>query len=354
MNKMKTPIIILILLAALVVLKLTVLSNKTQGPSSNSKPNKPAASNVTVSVAKAITFDTKIETTGTTLSNEEVDLKPELSGKIVQLLFKEGDRVQKGELLLKLNDADMIATLKKLELQEKLASDKEVRENKLLGIKGGSQEEYDAALNALQGIRADIEFTKAQIAKAELRAPFDGVIGLKSVSEGSYVSPTIKIASIQQLDPIKIDFSIPEKYSGSVHKGDKLHFRIQGLNEQFEGFIYAIEPKIDLATRTLQLRALCPNKSGKILPGAFANIEFILHESNNTILIPTEALIPVLKGQNVFLYKHGEARSQKVETGTRTATQIEITSGLKDGDTVITTGIMQLKSGAPVHIVEIK
>jgi membrane fusion protein (multidrug efflux system) len=353
MKNMKTPLLILVLLAGLVLIKLTVLSNKNQGQLVI-KQAKTAPSNVTVTVAMPVKFDTKIETTGTTLSNEEVDLKPEASGKIVQLLFREGDKVEKGELLLKLNDADLVATLKKLELQEKIAADKEVRETKLLGIKGVSQEEYDAALNAVQGIRADMDFTKAQIAKTEVRAPFNGVIGLKSVSEGSYVSPTIKIASIQQLDPIKIDFSIPEKYSGSVHKGDKLHFKIQGQADQFEGYIYAIEPKIDLATRTLQLRAQCPNRNGKILPGSFANIELILSETNNTILIPTEALVPVLKGQNVFLYKQGEAYSQKVETGTRTSTQIEITNGLHAGDTVITTGIMQLKTGASVRIVEQK
>jgi membrane fusion protein (multidrug efflux system) len=353
MKNTKTVLIILVLLVVLVSLKLTVLTTKTQTAAGNNQA-KPAPSNVTVSIAQAVKFDTKIETTGTTLSNEEVDLKPEASGKIIQLLFKEGDKVEKGELLLKLNDADLVATLKKLELQEKLASDKEGRESKLLGIKGVSQEEYDAALNALQGIRADMEFTKAQIAKTEVRAPFNGVIGLKSVSEGSYVSPTIKIASIQQLDPIKIDFSIPEKYSGSVHKGGKIHFRLQGQQGQFEGSIYAIEPKIDLATRTLQLRAQCPNRNGTILPGSFANIELILSEANNTILIPTEALVPVLKGQNVFLFKHGEAYSQKVETGTRTAAQIEITNGLQPGDTVITTGIMQLKPGASVRIVQNK
>ncbi len=353
MKKVRTPLLIIALLAILVVLKLTVLSDKTQ-TSSAAKQNKPAPGNVTVYVALAGKFDTKIETTGTTLSNEEVDLKPEASGKIVQLFFKEGDKVTKGELLLKLNDADLVATLKKLELQEKLAADKEGREKKLLSIKGVSQEEYDAALNALQGIQADMEYTKAQVDKTEMRAPFDGVIGLKSVSEGSYVSPTVKIASIQQLDPIKIDFSIPEKYSGIIRKGDKLHFKIQGQQIQFDGTIYAIEPKIDLATRTLQLRARCPNKDGRVLPGSFANIELILRETNNTILIPTEALVPVLKGQNVFVYKNGVASSQKVETGARTATQIEITSGLQSGDTVITTGIMQLKPGSPVRIVTAK
>ncbi|HEV7231503.1 MAG TPA: efflux RND transporter periplasmic adaptor subunit [Bacteroidia bacterium] len=353
MKNMKTPLIIGALIVILIVIKVVFLSAKPGG-SSSAKPGKPAPSNVTVTVVKTTSFETKIMATGTTLSNEEVDLKPESSGKIVQLLFKEGDRVSAGALLLKLNDADLVATLKKLELQEKIAKDKEGREKKLLEIKGVSQEEYDMSLSNVQSIEADMEFTKAQIGKTEIRAPFDGVIGLKSVSEGSYVSPTVKIASIQQIDPIKIDFFIPEKYSGVVHKGQKLTFKIQGQKESFEGEIYAIEPKIDVATRTLQLRARCPNKQGKILPGSFAKIDLVLNETANSIFIPTEALIPVLKGQNVFLYKNGAAQPRKVETGVRTDANIEITDGLQAGDTVITTGIMQLKPGAPVKITEVK
>jgi membrane fusion protein (multidrug efflux system) len=353
MKNIKNLLILLLVVAALIVVKIVFLTAKT--PSANAvKAGQNQTVNVTVIVAKSSSFQTKIVATGTTLSNEEVDLKPEASGKITQILFKEGDKVSKGELLLKLNDADLVATLQKLELNEKLASDKESRLKRLLEIKGVSQEEYDAALNALQGIRADMDFTRAQIAKTELHAPFDGVIGLKSVSEGSYVAPTVKIASMQQLDPIKIDFFIPEKYSGMVHKGGKLTFHIQGQSEQFEGLIYAIEPKIDLATRTLQLRGQCPNKSGKILPGSFAEVSLTLNEAPNIILIPTEALVPVLKGQNVFVVKGGKALSVKVETGARTDEQIEIVNGLLPGDSVITTGIMQLKSGQGVRIVDSK
>lgn len=350
MKNLKLWLVLIVFLAGLVILKLTVLSPKT-GAGAPAKPGAAAPSNVTIFIVQTSKFDTKIESAGTTLSNEEVDLKPEASGKITQILFKEGDKVNKGDLLLKLNDADLVATLKKLQLQEKLAADKEARQKKLLAIKGISQEEYDASLNALQSIQADKEVTQAQISKCEIRAPFSGVIGLKSVSEGSYVSPTVKIASMQQIDPIKLDFFIPEKYSPQVHKGEKLHFKIQGLHEPFEGQIFAIEPKIDLATRTLQLRAICPNKEGKILPGSFAKIELVLSESDASILIPTEALVPVLKGQNVYLYKGGKAVSRKVETGARTDTQIEITDGLQAGDTLITTGIMQLKPGALVKIV---
>jgi len=353
MKKLKLPFVIALLVLGLALLKIFFIKgNNSDKPASAT--GKAAPANVTVTVVHGSVFDNRIEATGTTISNEEVDLKPEASGKVILLSFKEGDQVEKGTLLLKLNDADLVAQLKKLELQKKLAAEKEVRLKKLLEIKGVSQEEYDSALNALQGIDADMEFTKAQIAKTELRAPFSGIIGLKSISEGSYVSPLVRIASIQQIDPIKIDFYIPEKYSGLIQKGQKIIFRVAGGKEDFEGLIYAVEPKIDQATRTLQLRATCPNKQGRIHPGAFAKITLSLKETNNTIMVPTEALVPVLKGQNVFLYKKGTAVQQKVEIGARTDTQIEITSGLSEGDTVITTGIMQLKSGVPVAITQTK
>jgi membrane fusion protein (multidrug efflux system) len=353
MKNAKTPLIIIGLIVVLIVIKVTVLSEKPGAPAS-AKPTKAPTTNVIATLVKAGSHQTRIEANGTTLSNEEVDLHPESSGKVVEILFHEGDKVKAGTLLLRLNNSDLQATLKKLELQEKIAKDKEGREKKLLDIKGVSQEEYDAALNALQSTQADMEFTRAQIGKTEIRALFDGVIGLKSVSEGSYVSPTVKIASMQQIDPIKIDFFIPEKYSGNVHKGQKLTFKIQGLKDHFEGEIYAIEPKIDMATRTLQLRAKCANHEGKILPGSFARIELILDEKANAILIPTEALVPVLKGYTVFVYKGGKAVTQAVETGTRTDAQIEIISGLQVQDTLITTGIMQLKSGSQVRITELK
>jgi len=354
MKNNKTLVIILIIVAALVTIKLVFLQSPVKSGGNNAPGKGPGPASVTAYIAQASTFDTKITASGTLLANEEVDLKAEASGKITRLLFKEGDKVSKGELLLKLNDADLSAQLKKLELQVKLAEDKEARQKKLLAIQGISQEEYDASLNQLNGLKADMEFTHAQVGKTEVRAPFNGTVGLKSVSEGSYVSPSVTIASIQQIDPVKIDFSVPEKYSGMVQKGMSIRFTVDGQGEEFSGQVYAIEPRIDLSTRTLQLRASCPNKEGKLLPGAFARIELVLRQKENTILIPTEALVPELKGQKVFVSRNGMAQPQKVETGARTDRSVEITKGLKAGDTVITTGIMQLKPNTPLKIISIQ
>ena len=230
-------------------------------------------------------------------------LVTEMPGKIIDIKFSEGSKVAEGDLLLKINDAELQAQLKKLQIQERLANANEAREKKLLEVNGISQMEYDGVLAQLNSTRADIEMIQAQIAKTEIRAPFSGTIGLKYVSEGSYVSQTNQIASLVQTDPLKIDFFVPEKYSSLVNVNDTLGFSIEGNEEHHTAKIMAIEPKVDMNTRTLQIRAITPNKAGKIFPGSFARIDLSLHGSGNSILIPTEAVIPILKGQKVLSSK---------------------------------------------------
>ncbi len=292
----------------------------------------------------------KVLTTGTVIANEEVELRAEAAGRVTAIYFREGGRVQKGDLLVKLNDADLQAQLSKALSRKTLAESNESRQRALLEKQLLSQEVYDAALNELKSVDADIQLLKAQIAKTEIRAPFDGVIGLKYVSEGSYISSTTRVGTLQNLSKVKIDFSIPEKYLGQVETGADVVFTVSGTARQSKGRIYAIEPKIDLATRTIQLRALCENPGEAILPGAFASIEVVLKRIDRTLLIPSEALIPELKRTKVFLYKSGRAVSQQVEPGLRTETSIQILNGLSENDTLLTTGILQLRDGAPVTI----
>jgi len=252
---------------------------------------------------------------------------------------------------VKINDADLQAQFKKLMSQLDLAKENEARMKKLLNIKGVSIEEYESAVNALNAARADIALVQAQIDKTEIRAPFAGTVGLKYAGEGSYTPVGVKIASIQQLDPVKIDFSVPEKYARQITKGDAVSFTVQSVPDTFEAKILAIEPKVDIATRTVQLRAVCSNKEKKLLPGSFAKITIILKELPNSIMIPTEALIPALKGYKVFVSKNGKAEESAVNVGIRTEKSIEVVRGLEIGDTVITTGIMQLKAGSPIKII---
>ena len=339
---------IIILVAILLAIKFIFLNTSAKDTPPLSTKN--VVLPVSAFIAHTEKLDNKVYASGSVLANEEVELRPEASGKIMQIYFKEGSHADKGDLLLKINDADLQAQLKKLQLQIKLAAEQSERQKKLLDISGISQSDYDISLNQLNSLKADEEYTRAQIAKTELRAPFSGVIGLKNVSDGSYASPAQTIAWFQQIDPVKIDFSIPEKYGAVVRKGDKIIFTSSNSKETLNGEVYAIQPRIDMATRTLQVRALSPNKEGKIIPGSFVKVQLILKEFDDAIMVPTEAVVPVMKGKNIFVYRNGIAKAQKVETGIRTDEKIQVLDGIKSGDTVITTGIMQLRDGMPVKI----
>lgn len=305
-------------------------------------------------ITKYEALDNKVLTTGTVLANEEVVLKSEVPGKITKILFKEGSFVNTGDLLVKINDADLQAQLQSAKSRLELQKDTEYRQKQLLEKEAISQEDYDMTANQLKVNEAEVELIKAQIDKTEIRAPFSGVVGLKNVSEGSYVDNSTTIASLQNINPIKIDFSIPERYSPMVNVNDNIHFTITGSDKNYVGKVYAIEPKIDPVTRTLQLRAMCPNTGREILPGSFANVELVLKKIEDAVLIPSEALIPDIKGQQVFVYRSGKAQPLRVETGIRTDQNVQLTSGIVEGDTVITSGILQLKPGMPVKISEIE
>jgi membrane fusion protein (multidrug efflux system) len=295
-------------------------------------------------------LDNIVRSSGTILASESVDLTAETAGRVEKIEFKEGGHVQKNALLVSINDDDLQAQLKKTRHQIELASAQEQRQKKLLENNNTSIEQYDIALNQLNTLNADKENLIASIRKREIRAPFDGVVGLRYISEGAYVTTSTRIASIQKINPLKIDFSIPEKYAGKVSVGDQVNFSSDELKLNFTGYLYAIEPRIETATRTLQLRALCDNKSESILPGAYVGIDLRLKQITDALMIPTQAIIPVLKGQTVLVRRNGIVVSMPVTTGTRTSTEVQITSGLAAGDTVITTGLMQLRPGMPVTV----
>ena len=326
------------------------------------KKDKDAASKISVPLTKGQSvicsayvvtpqsLDNKVQATGSIIANEEVTLQSETAGKIIKLNIHEGSKVNKGDLLVKINDIDLQAQLKKVQSVVKLNEDNEFRQKKLLDIKGISQEDYETTVNQLNGSKVDLELVKAQIGKTEIHAPFSGIIGLRNVSEGSYISNASVVANLVELDPIKIDFSIPEKYMNQVRKGDEILFSVVGSSQQYKGIIYAIEPKIDIYSRTLQCRDLASNKENQLLSGAFASVELVLQRLENIIIVPTQCIIPGLKNQKVFICKDGKAQPVMVETGIRTDAAIQITKGLQVGDSVLTTGIMQLRPGMPVKI----
>ncbi len=346
--KAKTLITISSIVVALVLIKIFFLSPK-QAKAAGPQAGKGPIVTIKAVVVKNGNVENKLVLSGTILANEEAILKPEVSGKIISMQIKEGGEVEKGQLLVKLDDDELRATLAKQQSIQKINEEKERDLKALLAIKGVSQEEYDLALSVVQQAKADIDLTQAQIAKTEIRAPFNGVIGLKNVSEGNNVSPSDIIASVQQLNPIKIDFSVPEKYTAVVHLNDTVLITIQGTGRKYVGKVYAIDPKIDAATRSLKIRAICENSKREIFPGSYAQVTLIL-KSDKSVIMPTMAVIPDLHGQKTFVVRNGKAVSVLIETGVRNDTSVEVLKGLKQGDTVATEGIMSLKPNVQVKI----
>ncbi|HJZ38908.1 MAG TPA: efflux RND transporter periplasmic adaptor subunit [Bacteroidales bacterium] len=306
--------------------------------------------NVSGFLIAPVQMNEMINSSGSILPDEEVELSFETSGKIVGIYFTEGTRVNKGDLLAKMNDRHLQAQLLKLQAQKKLSEENEFRQRSLLEKDAISRESYDQVATELQSMEADILLVEARIAETELRAPFGGIIGLRLLSEGSYASPSTKIVRLVKISPLKIEFSIPERYSGELKPGFPIEFRIDGIDQVFRAPVYAVDPKVDINTRTIVVRALYPNTKEELKPGRFTSISLRLAQIDNTIAIPTEAIIPEMDGEKVFVYKAGKASSVKVTTGLRTEALIQIREGLGFGDTLLTSGVLQLREGLPVML----
>lgn len=282
---------------------------------------------------------------GTLEPSETVDLRPEVQGKVTGIHFKEGGMVGKGQLLVKLYDADLQAELKGLQLQRDLAAKNEGRIKQLLGVNGVSQQEYDVAANQVSQLDASIDLTKAKISRTEIRAPFNGKIGLRKVSEGAMIGPADVVATLVQTHPLKLDFNLQERYVYALNGKERVTFKVQGLDGEFPGKIQAEESRIDATTRSLMVRAFCDNPKGKLLPGAFASVTIAFDEIPDAILIPNQAVIPDARGKKVIVSRGGKAEFVPVTTGVRDADNVQISSGLSAGDTIAVTGLMRIKPG---------
>jgi len=347
----KVALIIGILVVLAIVFFYPRLSNQMDATeSSASGPSGGAPQDLPVNVIKLKmeTLQNQLQVTGTILPNESVSLRSEISGLVSRIAFKEGQYVTKGTPLIYLNDDQLQAQYQRLQYTQKLFETQENRQKQLLAREAISQEEYDISLNQFNTALADINLVKAQLSKTVIRAPFNGMLGLRMISEGSVIGTNDVITSVVNIDPIKIEFSIPERYANQVKVGAPIFFSNES-SEEVQGSVYAFEPQIDLATRTLKLRAQSPNKGGKFLPGMFVKIRFVLEVTENALMVPAEAVIPELSGYKVFIVgADGKAEERVIEIGTRTESQVQVLSGLNEGDLVLTTGVMQARQGMPI------
>ncbi|MGY6560885.1 MAG: efflux RND transporter periplasmic adaptor subunit [Luteibaculaceae bacterium] len=318
--------------------------NKSNGPAA------PRALSVDAVVVENSFIENKINAVGSLLPFEQVVVKSEVAGRVVELNFAEGSTVKKGDILVRLNADELEAERKKLKVELSLAEKELYRRKELIKLKGISQEELDVAENRVEFVKADIALNESRLDKTRIVAPFSGQIGLRSISMGAYLSPDSEVAVLRQVDKLKLEFSVPEIYSNKLEVGQVVHFKVSGYNREFNGEVYAVEPGIDVATRSLKVRAVVPNQSSRLLPGSFANVVLVLEGIKDAKMLPTNSLVPEMSSQSVWLVKDGKVTKQMVSTGIRTESEIQITEGLSVGDTVLTTGILQAREGSKVKV----
>ncbi|MES2617416.1 MAG: efflux RND transporter periplasmic adaptor subunit [Bacteroidota bacterium] len=337
----------------LIICLISACGSKNSGGKENKKNNAPVV--IDVSVAQLQGFTNSTEAAGTVLANEYIELKPEASGRIVMLNIKEGQPVAEGTLLMKLFDDDLQAQLKKYKAQLSIAEKTEQRLKTLLSVNGLNQQEYDNASTQVSNVKADIDFTLAQIRKTEIRAPFSGIIGLRNVSMGAYVNQADVLATLQQVNQLKIDFVLPEDLSREISVGKSVDVAVIGGNELMSAKIIAIEPQVNTATRNIKVRAMLPpGKYAGLNPGAFVKVLIGANDQKMALLVPTNAIIPETRNNKIALIKNGKVKFATVETGYRGIDKVEIVKGLTIGDTFAINGILFLKPDAAVTIRNVK
>ena len=301
-------------------------------------------------VVNTQTVSESLEVPGTLVSEDATEIHPEVAGRIVGLYVREGTYVGKGAVLAKLYDGDLQAQKRKLGVQLQIAQQTESRHEQLLKIGGISKEDYSSTALQVSNLRADLDIINTSIAKTVIRAPFSGKLGLKEISTGAYVTPQSIIATIQKTADLKVDFTVPEKYTNQIKKGQYVNFTVEGNNRNYTGVVFATQPGIEQTTRTMMIRAQVKGDAAGLVPGNFAKVKLSFAPDPNAIMIPSQAIIPQARGKKVVVYKGGTADFVDVTTGVRDSSMVQVLSGLAKGDTIVVTGLLSVKPDAKIQI----
>ena len=347
-----------ILLALIAVLVIALALYPKFKPKGDQQAGVPSAGGPVMLAVEAVDIQPQrleniIRSTGTVMANEMVELRSEIPGRVDRIHFREGQAVKKGDILYEIDDQEIRAQVERLRFVQKLNEDIEFRQRQLLEREAISREEYEITLTTLNTTLSDLKEREARLFKHRFYAPFDGLIGLRMISEGSYITPNDLFGTLYSINPIKIEFSIPERYGSEINRGDSIAFNVEVTSKVFSGVVYAYEPRVDPRTRTIAIRATSRNDSGVLMPGQFARVFYVLDVIEWALMVPSEAVVPEMNGHKLFLYRSGRVNEQVVEIGLRTEREVQITSGLQAGDTVITTGILQVRTGMPVSLSQV-
>jgi membrane fusion protein (multidrug efflux system) len=314
------------------------------------QPGKPLpVKAVAAKIARAVVETAAV---GSLRADEAIVIRPEVAGRIERIAFDEGQRVQKGALLARLDASETRALLESSRVQVNLDKQRLDRAEDLRKKGFISQQALDEAQSNYARSVAKQREDEAKLAKAEIRAPFSGVAGLRQVSEGAYVAAGTDIARLEKIDQLKLDFRIPEMFLAQLKSGLAVSVAVDSFPQQsFPGKIYAIEPAVDEQTRTLLVRARVANPELRLRPGMFARVQLTLGARENAVWIPEEAIVPRGQDSYVFRVVEGKVELVRVQTGTRKVGEVEIMKGLAGGDLVVTEGTQRLAPGMQVSII---
>ena len=314
------------------------------------KPALPPVAKVDGFIVSPQLLSQDIEVPGSLAASQEVELHPEVAGRVTGVFFREGSNVGQGSVLIKIYDGDLQAQLQKLLVQLKTADQTALRYAALLKINGVSQQEYDLNVLAVNNIRADINIVRTNISKTAIRAPFSGKIGTTTITPGAYVSPATAITTLRKVTQLKLEFTVPEKYGPQMKTGNLIHFTIENNAEAYAAKVTATENNITAATRSLKVIAMVVKPNAQLIAGAFAKVQIPLGSNEAALMIPTQAIIPQARNKKVIAVRNGIATMETVTTGIRDSALVEITTGLKAGDTVLITGLLATKPGSKVQL----
>jgi membrane fusion protein (multidrug efflux system) len=333
-------------------LLLAVFSCK--GPSKEKKdtPGKGASgpSAVDVYIVKPLPLEQEVEVPGTLSPNEETAIHPEVTGRVTGIHFREGALVSKGALLVKLYDADLQAQLKKLQVQLELARKTEQRQQQLLDINGISQQDYDLSLLTMKNLEADIALLKINIDKTSIRAPYTGKLGLRQISPGALVNSSTLITTIRDMAQLKLEFSVPDKYAGAVSPGSLVRFSTAGSADLHGATVSATEQHVSADTRSMRVKALVNRSDKNMQSGSYARVLVSMGKNETALMVPTQAILPQARNKKIYFIRNGLVEPDVVTTGLRDTSRVEITSGIRNGDTILVSGMLSVKPGAKVNI----
>ena len=342
-----------LLTACLLLQACNSSDNKNSSPAG--APGGPAPEPVVEAyIAGTGSIEDQLELPGTLVAEDATEIHPESSGRLTYLNIREGAFIRKGTLLGKIYNDDLKAQLKKLQIQLETAEKTQNRYESLLSIQGVSRQEYDLKVLEVNNLKYESEMLQASLRKTEIRAPFDGILGLKMVSEGAFVTPTSSLTTIRKKGGTKVEFTVPERYLDKCKAGDEILFKPEGGNQNYRARLYASQTSVTESSRSLTWRAEVTDDGASLVPGTFVKVRTQFAKDSLTVTLPSRAIIPQARGKRVVLAKGGKTLFSNVETGRRDSANVEILTGVNPGDTVVLTGLMGMKPDTKIKISKIR